>query len=247
MSKPSEHKTVHARILAYAPEIGWSLVTKADAELRRGKMKGGQECPPSLFFEDLLHAQVREFNPRYAEAEGAFPGKFRHLHTDIYGNREFTVRRGSNRRDRRDRRDRREDLDFESLSSLRSLRLFISEFSDHEEKRERDLILKRKRRLRGFPNAAFRPGISSPERLNHRGRRKRKGGMDSESLSSLRLYISGFRGLNCRDRKGDYDRSIRPHAAAMSSCRQFWHRLCQNRLLASEHFCDSLSQNFHIV
>jgi type I restriction enzyme R subunit len=54
--------------------------------LRRGKTKGGQECPPSLFFEDLLHAKVREFNPRYAEAEGALPGKFRHLHTDIYGN-----------------------------------------------------------------------------------------------------------------------------------------------------------------
>lgn len=44
-----------------------------------GKTKSGQECPPSLFFEDLLHAQVLKFNPRYAEAEGALPGKFRHL------------------------------------------------------------------------------------------------------------------------------------------------------------------------
>lgn len=49
-------------------------------------------------------------------------------------------------------RERREDLDSRSLSSLRSLRLAISEFFDHEEKRERDLILKRKRRLRGFPD-----------------------------------------------------------------------------------------------
>jgi type I restriction enzyme R subunit len=28
-------------------------------------------------------APVRTFNPRYAEAEGALPGQFRHLHTDI--------------------------------------------------------------------------------------------------------------------------------------------------------------------
>ena len=27
------------------------------------------------------------FNPRYAEAEGALLGQFRHLHTDIYGSR----------------------------------------------------------------------------------------------------------------------------------------------------------------
>jgi len=43
-----------------------------------GRMKGG-----SLFFDDLLDAKVREFNPRYAEAEGALLGRFRHLHTDI--------------------------------------------------------------------------------------------------------------------------------------------------------------------
>ena len=65
-----------------------------------------------LFFEELLHAQVQEFNPRYAEAEGALPGKFRHLHTDIYGNREF-------------------------VEHLRNR----GKFFDHEEKRERDLIL----------------------------------------------------------------------------------------------------------
>ncbi len=61
---------------------------------------------------DLLDAKVREFNPRYAEAEGALPGQLRHLHTDIYGNREF-------------------------VEHLRSR----GKFFDHEEKRERDLIL----------------------------------------------------------------------------------------------------------
>ena len=38
----------------------------------------------SLFFDGLL-----KFNSRYAEAGGELLGKFRRLHTDIYGNREF--------------------------------------------------------------------------------------------------------------------------------------------------------------
>ncbi len=116
MPKPSEHKTVQARILAYAEAIGWTFVSREEAERRRGF---DPEVPladraknRSLFFDDLLDSKVREFNPRYAEAEGALLGQFRHLHTDIYGNREF-------------------------VEHLRSR----GKFFDHEEKRERDLIL----------------------------------------------------------------------------------------------------------
>ena len=114
--KPAEHKTVQARILGYAEAIGWTFVPCEEAEQRRGF---DPEVPPaeraknrSLFFDDLLDAKVREFNPRYAEAEGALLGQFRHLHTDIYGNREF-------------------------VEHLRNR----GKFFDHEEKRERDLIL----------------------------------------------------------------------------------------------------------
>lgn len=114
--KPGEHKTVQARILQYAEAIGWAIVTQGEAEKRRGfdpdagpkdRAKG-----VSLFFDDLLDSKVREFNPRYAEAEGALLGKFRHLHADIYGNREF-------------------------VEHLRN----HGKFFDHEENRERDLIL----------------------------------------------------------------------------------------------------------
>jgi type I site-specific restriction-modification system R (restriction) subunit len=42
-----------------------------------------------LFFGDLLHAQVRAFNPKYKEAEGALVGEFQRFHSDIYGNRDF--------------------------------------------------------------------------------------------------------------------------------------------------------------
>jgi type I restriction enzyme, R subunit len=114
--KPGEHKTVQARILKYVEAVGWTFVPRKEAERRRGfdpdaspkdRAKG-----VSLFFDDLLDAKVREFNPRYVEAAGALLGKFRHLHTDIYGNREF--------------------VDF-----LRNR----GKFFDHEESRERDLIL----------------------------------------------------------------------------------------------------------
>ena len=116
MPTPGEHKTVQARILEYAEAIGWTFVPREEAEQRRGF---DPEVPPadraknrSLFFDDLLDTKVREFNPRYAEAEGALLGQFRHLHTDIYGNREF-------------------------VEHLRNR----GKFFDHEEKRERDLIL----------------------------------------------------------------------------------------------------------
>jgi type I restriction enzyme R subunit len=91
MPTPGEHKTVQARILAYAEAIGWTLVSREEAEQRR---VFDSDVTPidraknrSLFFDDLLDAKVREFNPRYTEAEGALRGKFRHLHTDIYRSR----------------------------------------------------------------------------------------------------------------------------------------------------------------
>lgn len=100
MPSPGEHKTVQARILEYAEAIGWTVVSREKAEQRRGLRENGLSsplgrgddagwktpAPLSLFFDDLLDTKLREFNPRYAEAEGALLGQFRHLHTDIYGN-----------------------------------------------------------------------------------------------------------------------------------------------------------------
>ena len=108
MPTPSEHKTVQARILKYAEAIGWTFVSREEAEQRRG----GTPDPLSLFFDDLLDAKVREFNPRYTESKGLLLGQFRHLHADIYGNREF-------------------------VEHLRNR----GKFFDADENRERDLIL----------------------------------------------------------------------------------------------------------
>ncbi len=94
MVVPSEHKTVQARILAYAREIGWTYVPRAEAEARRGFDPDGatpqdRARTASLYFGDLLHAKVRAFNPKYKEAEGALIGEFQRLNADIAGNRDF--------------------------------------------------------------------------------------------------------------------------------------------------------------
>ncbi|MEK6698208.1 MAG: HsdR family type I site-specific deoxyribonuclease [Nitrospirota bacterium] len=94
MKTPSENKTVQARILRYAQDIGWTFVSRKEAERRRGFDSAGatpeeRARKSSLFFGDLLHAQVRAFNPKYKEAEGALVGEFQRLHSDIYGNRDF--------------------------------------------------------------------------------------------------------------------------------------------------------------
>jgi type I restriction enzyme R subunit len=94
MPAPGEHKTVQARILYYAQEIGWRFVARDEAERRRAFDQDGftlEDCarPASLYFGDLLHAKVRTFNPQYKEAEGALVGEFQRLNATITGNRDF--------------------------------------------------------------------------------------------------------------------------------------------------------------
>lgn len=93
MAKPGEHKTVQARIIAYAQEIGWTYVAREESESRRGFDPDGATSADrartaSLYFRDLLYAKAREFNPRYQGAEGAILGELQHLTTDIAGNRD---------------------------------------------------------------------------------------------------------------------------------------------------------------
>lgn len=94
MPTPQEHKTVQARILRYAQDIGWKYVSRAEAETRRGFDKDGATAAEraraaSLFFGDILHAHACAFNPKYKDAEGALVGQFQRLTTDIAGNRDF--------------------------------------------------------------------------------------------------------------------------------------------------------------
>lgn len=89
-----EYKTVQARILKYAQEIGWTYVPRDEAERRPGfdqtcAMQEERAHKATLFFWELLHVQVPTFNPEYKETGSALIGEFQQFHTDIYGNREF--------------------------------------------------------------------------------------------------------------------------------------------------------------
>ncbi len=93
-SKPGEHKTVQARILAYAEAIGWQFVPRAQAEERRGfdrsKASAAEQArDASPYFDDLLDAQVCRLNPKYVEGRGALVGDLRRLHATIAGNRDL--------------------------------------------------------------------------------------------------------------------------------------------------------------
>lgn len=94
MPIPGEHKTVQARILEYAQEIGWTFVPRGEAERRRQfntRAPNPSEAAKgaSLYFDDILFTKVREFNPRYNEAAGALIGDLHRLQTNVYGNRDF--------------------------------------------------------------------------------------------------------------------------------------------------------------
>lgn len=70
MPSPGEHRTVQARFLDYDEDIGWRIVSRDEAEHRCGfdpdVPSANSAKHRSLFFDDLLNAKVREFNPRYA-------------------------------------------------------------------------------------------------------------------------------------------------------------------------------------
>ena len=74
--KPGENKTVQSRILAYAQEVGWTIVSLEEAERRRASSPegyagtGGNSSLDhirslSLFFDDLLDA-----NPPFPKGFG---------------------------------------------------------------------------------------------------------------------------------------------------------------------------------
>ncbi len=64
MSKPTENKSVQARILKYAQEIGWTFVPQSEAEQRRGFDPSGASSRDkarnaSRFFTDTLLKKIK--------------------------------------------------------------------------------------------------------------------------------------------------------------------------------------------
>ena len=89
----------------------------------------------SLYFDDLLHAQVLTFNPKYKEAEGALVGELLRLNADTAGNREF-------------------------LAYLRNQGKFFCAEEEDDWKRNRNLFIHRKSYWT-FSRARAKPGSRS--------------------------------------------------------------------------------------
>ncbi len=94
MSKPTEHKSVQARILNYAEEIGWKVVSQNEAEQRRGFDQTGaspwdKARNGSRFFTDTLFTKVKEFNPKFKDTKEELLRKLNLPLPTIAGNRDF--------------------------------------------------------------------------------------------------------------------------------------------------------------
>ncbi len=92
--KPTEHKSVQARILKYAEDIGWTFVPQREAEQRRGFDSSGASSRDkaknaSRFFSDTLFEKVKEFNPKFKDTKEELLRKLNLPLPTIVGNRDF--------------------------------------------------------------------------------------------------------------------------------------------------------------
>jgi len=95
MSQPfTEHSTVQKRILEYADEIGWQVLTKKETEGLRyfdstATLPAEKAKSSYPFLKDILFQKVFEFNPKYTEKDNNLFSKLKSLRTDIQGNKDF--------------------------------------------------------------------------------------------------------------------------------------------------------------
>lgn len=94
MPQPTEHKSVQARILKYANKIGWSIVSRSEAEQQRefdSTVVSPREKAKnaSRFFIETLFEKVKEFNPKFKDSREELLRKLDMPLPSIHGNREF--------------------------------------------------------------------------------------------------------------------------------------------------------------
>lgn len=94
MTNPTEYKSVQSRILKYADDIGWAIVSRCEAETRRG-FDNSQPSPreralnASRFFTDTLYDKVKQFNPRFKDTKEELLRKLDLPLPTVHGNRDF--------------------------------------------------------------------------------------------------------------------------------------------------------------
>ena len=94
MPNPTEHISVQYPITVYATQIGWTIVSQSESEtLRRFDRQAAtpkeQAQRASLFFDDILFAKVKEFNPKYEYGKEELVRTLTGFQNSIHGNRDF--------------------------------------------------------------------------------------------------------------------------------------------------------------
>ena len=90
----SEHTTVQKRILKYAGEIGWKILTRPETERMRcfdtsATLPAERAKNSYPFLKDVLTEKVVEFNPKYSDEDNKLLSKLKSLRSDIHGNKDF--------------------------------------------------------------------------------------------------------------------------------------------------------------
>lgn len=90
----SERQGVQNPILQYARDLGWEIISRADAEGRRGFAAQGATIQDrsrngSLFFSDILYQKAKQFNPKLEDSKEELLRKLSILPNTVKGNKDF--------------------------------------------------------------------------------------------------------------------------------------------------------------
>src|SRR3989339_2117204 len=90
----TERTAVQKPILKYAQDLGWEIISRPDAEVKRGFDTSAVSIQDrarnaSLFFDDILYQKARQFNPKLEDTKEELVRKLSILPNTIQGNRDF--------------------------------------------------------------------------------------------------------------------------------------------------------------
>ena len=90
----TERTAVQNPILKYAHDLGWEIVSRSDAEAKRGfdtiaVSVQDRARNASLFFNDILYQKAKEFNSKLEDTKEELVRKLSILPNNIQGNRDF--------------------------------------------------------------------------------------------------------------------------------------------------------------
>src|SRR3989339_1194314 len=90
----TERTAVQKPILKYAQDLGWEIISRPDAEVKRvfdtiAVSIQDRARNASLFFDDILYQKARQFNPKLEDTKEELVRKLSILPNTIQGNRDF--------------------------------------------------------------------------------------------------------------------------------------------------------------